>query len=246
MVAVAALLALGMCGSAAPAGAQVQLLPDLRMAKLSTIKVDTTTMPGHRLLRYTAIMVNVGKGPVEVRGQRPTTAGQMKVTQRIYATGGGFTDRATTIAMQFAGDGHEHWHSLDMEGGTLVRLDNGTKAAALVKHGFCFFDNLDFRLTLPGAPQSPQYTPANACAMDDPQALTVKMGLSVGWGDVYPASINLQWIDITGVPNGRYKLRATANPKHLVTESSITNNSAWANVRITSTGVTVLSYGPGA
>jgi hypothetical protein len=245
-VAAAALLAFAAGGSTAPARAQVQLLPDLRMAKLTTIQLDTKTMPGHRLLRYTAVMVNVGTGPVEVRGTRASTSGQMTVVQRIYDDAGGFTDRPTTIAMQYAGDGHNHWHSLDMEGGTLNRLDNGARAAALVKHGFCFFDNLNFRLTLPGAPQAPQYTFSNACAMNDPQALSVMMGLSVGWGDVYPASINLQWIDITGVPNGRYKLRATANPRHLVSESSLTNNSVWANIRITSTGVTVLKRGPGA
>ena len=65
VVAVAAAFVAGLSGSAAPAHAQAQpLLPDLGMARLSTIKLDTTTMPGHRLLRYTATMVDVGQGPV--------------------------------------------------------------------------------------------------------------------------------------------------------------------------------------
>jgi hypothetical protein len=246
VVAVVAALTAGLSGSAAPAHAQAQpLLPDLGMAKLTTIKLDTTTMPGHRLLRYTATMVDVGQGPVEVRGSRPDTSSQMTAVQRIYDSGGGFTDHATSIQMQYAGDGHNHWHSLDMEGGTLARLDNGKKVGALVKHGFCFFDNLAYRLTLPGAPATTQYTASNSCAMNNPNALSVTMGLSVGWGDVYPASINLQWIDITGLPNGRYKLRATADPRHLISESSYTNNSVWAKIKITTTGVTVLSAGPG-
>ena len=50
----------------------------------------------------------------------------------------------------------------------------------------------------------------------------------------------------TGLPNGKYRLTATADPKHLVQESSYTNNSASAAIRITNTGVTILSTSPGA
>ena len=243
----AAVVVLAVALAAAPpaAGAQ-QMLPDLAMAKLSTIRLDTTTMPGHRLLRYTAVMVDIGAGPVEVRGSRSSSSGKMTVVQRIYDSAGGHTDVPTTIAMQYAGDGHEHWHSLNMEGGSLARLDNGVKVGALAKHGFCFFDNVAFRLTLTGSPASPFYTSANSCGFGDPTALNVMMGLSVGWGDMYSASTNFQWIDITGLPNGKYRLTAKADPQHLVRESSYTNQGAWAKIRITTTGVTVLSYGPGA
>jgi hypothetical protein len=57
---------------------------------------------------------------------------------------------------------------------------------------------------------------------------------------------NYQWIDITGLPNGRYRLTATADPGHLVKESSYANKAAWARIRITDASVTVLRYGPGA
>jgi hypothetical protein len=39
-----------------------------------------------------------------------------------------------------------------MEGGTLAHVDSGGTVSALAKHGFCFFDNVKYRLTLPGAP----------------------------------------------------------------------------------------------
>lgn len=234
-----------MLGSASPAVGAQALLPDLRMAKLTTIKLDTTTRPGHRLLRYTATMVNIGPGALEVRGSRPDTSSTMSVVQRIYNDDGTHTDVAKPIAMQYAGDGHEHWHSLNMEGGRLVRLDN-TQVGALAKHGFCFFDNVAYNLSLPGAPGSPFYTSSTSCAMHDPSALQVMMGLSVGWGDMYSAQTNFQWIDITGLPNGTYRLSATADPRHLVSEASYTNNSASARIKLTSTGVTVLAYGPGA
>jgi hypothetical protein len=240
-----ALLVFGLAGTV-PAGGAQTALPDLGMAKLSTVTLDTTTLPGHRLLRYTAVMVNIGQGRLEVRGGRPDTASQMTVVQRIYNTDNSFTDVPTAIKQQYAGDGHNHWHSLNMEGGTLVRLDNGKRVGALAKHGFCFFDNVKFRLSLPGAPAGAQDTPTNSCAFGDPSSLNVMMGLSVGWGDQYSASTNFQWIDITGLPNGKYRLTATADPRHLVSEASYTNNSAWARIRITTGGVTVLQYGPGA
>ena len=49
----------------------------------------------------------------------------MTVVQRIYNTDGSYTDRPTSIAQQYAGDGHDHWHSLNMEGGALVHVDTG-------------------------------------------------------------------------------------------------------------------------
>jgi hypothetical protein len=238
-------LVVAFSGAVPAAGAQA-VLPDLGMAKLSTITIDTATMPGHRLLRYTAVMVNIGTGALEVRGTRPDTSSQMTVVQRIYNDDATFSDVPKSIRMHYAGDGHTHWHSMDMEGGALVRLDNGKRVGALAKHGFCFYDNVAFRLALANAPQTPQYTGQNSCGYRTPSALNVTMGLSIGWGDMYAAQTNFQWIDITNLPNGRYRLTATADPKHLVSEASYTNNSASARIRINGTSVTVLSYSPGA
>jgi hypothetical protein len=67
-----------------------------------------------------------------------------------------------------------------------------------------------YRLTLPGAPATAHYVPGKSCAFGNPGALSVMMGLSVGWGDQYSASTNFQWIDTTGLPNGRSRLTATA------------------------------------
>jgi hypothetical protein len=234
-------------GSAPPAVAASPLLPDLGIARLSTVKIDTTTMPGHKLLRYTAVMVNVGAGPFEVIGSRPNTSTtDMSVVQRISDSSGSHTDVPAGTVMYYAGDGHTHWHTRDIEGGTLVRLDNGVKVGTLAKHGFCFFDNVKHRLTLPGAPQSATYVQPPSCSPKQPNALTTSMGLSVGWGDSYPASTTLQWIDITGLPNGKYRLTASADPGHVVSETSYANNSTWARIRITADRVTVLQYGPGA
>jgi hypothetical protein len=243
------ILAAGLWAGTAPASAAADpLLPDLGMAQVSGVKIDTTTMPGHTLLRYTAIMVDVGTGPLELIGSRPdTSTPTMSVVQRIQDSSGTSSDVPVATTMFYAGDGHNHWHTQDIEGGWLIRLDNGVKVGALAKHGFCFYDNVKYRLTLPGAPQTPFWTNA-ACDPRQPDALSADMGLSVGWGDSYPASTNFQWIDITGLSSGRYRLRMKADPKSVIQESNETNNGAWANLQINAQTdtVTVLHVGPGA
>ena len=246
IVVMAALIAAGLAAGAPAAGAATLRRPDLGMAKLSTISIDTTTRPGRRLLRYTAVMVDVGAGPLELIGSRPdTSTATMSVVQRTYDTAGGYVDTPVGTTMFYSGDGHNHWHTSDIEGGTLARLDNGRKVGALAKHGFCFFDNVKYRLTLSGAPQTAHYL-NSGCDPSQPNALSADMGLSVGWGDSYPATTNLQWIDTTGLKNGKYLLTATANPGNVIVESNTSNNSAWARIRITDNTVTVLRYGPGA
>jgi hypothetical protein len=229
-----------------PATAASQLLPDMRMAKLTTIRSDEKTMPGHRLLRYTAQIVNVGNGPVEARGTRPdTSTPTMSVVQRIYDDSGGSTDLPSSTHMFWAGDGHNHWHLFDMEQGVLTPFSNGNRVGTSAKEGFHFADGNAFDLSLPNAPQSKVYLACGgrSCNID---ALSVKEGISVGWSDIYASGVAFQWIDITGVPNGKYILTVTADPNGYFEESDTTNNSASATIRITSTFVSVLSYSGGA
>ncbi|HSQ01483.1 MAG TPA: lysyl oxidase family protein [Candidatus Dormibacteraeota bacterium] len=57
-------------------------------------------------------------------------------------------------------------------------------------------------------------------------------GISAGWADVYNRGLDCQWIDITGVPSGRYVLSVTINPAHVIQEHDYSNNSATAEVVI--------------
>jgi hypothetical protein len=59
-------------------------------------------------------------------------------------------------------------------------------------------------------------------------------GLVPGWEDIYGASLECQWLDITGVPPGDYQLRVTVNPNQLFTESDYGNNAAVVPVSVTS------------
>lgn len=71
------------------------------------------------------------------------------------------------------------------------------------------------------------------------------MGISVRWGDIYRSTIAFQWIDITGMPSGDYIIKIIADPPWKTggrfLESNESNNRGWAKIRITKTGVSVLS-----
>jgi hypothetical protein len=220
------------------------LLPDLRMAKLEDLKIQVTS--GRHLLRFTTIIVNVGDGPLEVHGYRPNTStALMSTVQRIYDSTGGYRDVPTPAVMYFAGDGHYHWHVGYLETYQLKLLDNPDVIGTGAKHGFCFFDNVDYNLDLPGAPQSVQYR-REGCG--NAGSLQVEEGLSVSWGDAYRSNLPDQYIDITGLPDGSYRLRAIADATHWFEEINQNNNSTWVDLKFSGSGtkVEVLRYGPSA
>jgi hypothetical protein len=135
-----------------------------------------------------------------------------------------------------------------MQAYRLERLD-GEATAVSEKHGFCLWDNYRGDPTLPGTPQ----TTAFSCPMslDDGE---IRMGLSVGWRDVYHASLPDQFIDVTGLESGRYRLWAEADPASadrpngLFEESDEANNLTWADLDFDfeAGSVLVVGYGPSA
>lgn len=234
-------------------------LPDLGMAPLRNLSVENRSN-GQHLLRFDAIIVNVGTGPFEVLGNRTEASDPTMdtVTQRIFDSEGAYREvpatntspdtpgYGTSAQMVFGGDGHNHWHVKNLEDYELDRLDNGAKVGTGAKSGFCFYDNSAYRLTLDDAPQNPVYT---GCGDNDD--LTVKTGLSIGWGDLYSANLPDQYIDITGLSSGQYRLWARADPSDWFTESSNSNNYTWTDIQLTKNkkgkySVTVKAQGPSA
>jgi Lysyl oxidase len=226
-------------GKSADAAAS-DLLPDLEMAKLTNIQIQNRTN-GRRWLRFDTVITNTGAGKFELHGSRPSTAyTNMSVSQWIFNSAGGYriVGPITGAQMYYAGDGHNHWHVRNLERYTLTRLSDGTQVGTGAKQGFCFYDNVRF-----GSTQSAYY---NGCGNNQPGALKVKVGLSRGWGDKYGWKLVGQYIDITGLPDGSYRLKTTADPSNWFVESSDDNNETWADLLIQGKSVTVLQYGPSA
>ena len=145
-------LTLALLASPGSASAASDRLPDLAMAKLQHIVTDNTT-DGRRLLRFIAIIVNVGVGPMELRSRRTDTSSSWTSRQVIYNDAGGSRTVATpSVQLVYGGDGHNHWQVKDLERYRLVPT-GGTTGRTGNKARFCFFDNYKYKLTLPGAPQ---------------------------------------------------------------------------------------------
>ena len=226
--------------------------PDLRMAQIPDVTINNT---GSQLqLRFSATIVNVGSGPMELFASRSTAASGFAVSQRVYDTDGGSTLLPVGGAsLVWGGDGHSHWHIRDLENYELDRLDNGSKVGTGEKSGFCFFDTTAFRLSLPGAPANQVYTPGTVCGANDQSATSLKMGISVGWGDRYGTNLPDQYIDVTDLNSGNYRLVATADAGGQFTESDENNNTTWVDLKLTlnhkgkgngGNKVSVIGYGP--
>jgi hypothetical protein len=215
-------------------------LPDLGMAHLRHFSIEKRPN-GVRWLRFSAIIVNVGAGPFRAHGYARDADGELKVDQVIRTRSRTWVRHETAAKMYFGGDGHNHWHVRDLEQYVL----EGTKTGRLYgeKHGFCFYDNFRYKVKALGGPSSPIYTSANSC--NTRKNGTVRMGLSKGWGDIYPSTIVDQYIDITGLPAGEYTVTATADWANWFIESNESNNSTTARIRISKADVTVLDRGVG-
>ena len=226
------------------------LLPDLQMAPPTDFSIERRPKGG-RWLRFETTVVNRGAGVFDVYGfdagadaDATDSTYDYAVTQRIQdsAADGGWADHSTAATMFYQGDGHNHWH---VEGLQLWQLSfeqtidqPGDVLRTGKKIGFCFWDNYQ----LPGAGPR-HYLPSTTSACLETEG-TVPMGLSVGWGDTYPAGITFQYIDIGGLPYGDYWLTVTADPDSEFLESSESNNTTQEKIRISRKGVTVLETPP--
>lgn len=238
--------------SAAAETAVADRLPDLRMLQPTELRIERAAT-GERLLRFTTVFVNVGAGPFEVRGSRACTSlvtcPRMSVRQRFQRRDGTWHLEPTTARMKLeVGDHHNHWHVVGMERFALFDPLQPAGGSPLrgQKFGFCFFDTRPYRLDLPGAPTARHYVESgtgdnNGCgtAAD----LRTRMGLSVGWQDIYPWNFAGQYVDISGVPAGDYLLCVTADPKDRFAESNDANNQAWRLLHLEGGSVTVLDGG---
>lgn len=220
------------------------LYPDMGMAPLSSLLVGVDG-EGRVFLRFSATLVNVGPGPLLVAAHRPFPFTEdWEVVQRIEDATGGYSERRMAARLLFGGDGHDHWHVVGAEAHQLETMD-GQIVGGLVKSGFCYFDNVDYRTTLPGAPAAATHSATECGTRFDRD---IAMGLSVGWGDEYQWYLLDQTIEITGVPDGRYRLRAIADPADHVVESDETNNDTWTVVDLATVDgarrVEVVEQGP--
>jgi lysyl oxidase len=154
----------------------------------------------------------------------------MKAVQEVLRSDGSskFFKHAGRIQW-WSQPGHHHFHYLGFMTYELRRVDGYKRLRPAQKGGFCLMDDYDASdwdpdHNPPGKPPAPVFT--ENCRPDEPDALTVDEGISVGYGDYYNPLLEGQSIDLTGVPDGRYDLVILANKTKSIRESTYKNNGA--------------------
>jgi hypothetical protein len=216
-----------------------ELIPDLD--QWAPTNVYVTFHGKRRVLAFQSAVANVGKGAVWIEGRRKRTQPTMTAWQLVRRTDGTVHTLPSAGYMRYdVAPTHSHWHFHPFERYELWKR-GGTRALARDhKQGFCFGDR--HRLAHGVAP----HFRAGDCGLFKPRLLSVQEGTSVGYVDIYPAEYHGQWIDVTGIPDGRYDLVHTVNPEFALRERSYTNNQASVRVDLRGGAVRVLKSCPGS
>jgi len=161
------------------------LCPDLIMAAPANIYVQRAG--GRTFLHATNAILNIGRGPAELRGHR-TGRFTMGAVQVIHRTNGSRVIVRTGAHLGWKaipGQGH-YWKfryaarfalwSVDSDGNPVKRVRTGEKQY------YCLRD-LEHRK--PGMRRSPSRAVYPSCNQNAGQQ-KVTLGTSVGWADVYP------------------------------------------------------------
>jgi hypothetical protein len=193
-------------------------------------------------LRFDQIVANVGRGPIEIAYDVPSGAAPepelpFQVSQRVYNSDGTFVDRpGGTVNYHTI---HAHYHYSSFATAMLWRSNrNGAKlggvpVAASHKVSFCMADIRIDAWGEKGDGPRKYYAPdclfpyASNGVIDE-----YRQGINNGWADVYDWYIPDQYIEVTGVPNGYYRLEFCADPFNEIEEEDETNNCVVNHIRL--------------
>jgi hypothetical protein len=198
------------------------LLPDL-FPLADTIRnsnyLDTTTQAGRVLLRLATEVANIGEGPLEIWGGDTSGASQ-SVFQRIYREDGTTRDRLSGSFEFHPSHGHIHFEGFATYNLREVNRDGsvGDIVASGGKTSFCLINLRHPFPDLTGQAQIADGRGGDSCGQIQ--------GISVGYSDVYPASLPDQWIDVTNVASGSYWLEVISDPDNNLVENDESNNIA--------------------
>lgn len=206
------------------------LLPDLKTSwlRLLSAELDTATIPGRTLLRFSNAIPNRGRGPLELRGGA-IIGDKQEVFQRVYREDKTHWDRLAGWFIHHPQ--HNHIHFEDFAQYRLREITKNGGIGNIVVEGkktsYCVRDSLIHNPFRKGFSFKSKYKTCDSEIQ----------GISVGWADLYRRSLYDQWLDITGVADGHYWLESEANPEHLILEKNTENNTA--RIRICIIGDTV-------
>jgi Lysyl oxidase len=226
-----AVCAVGLAASAGhprQAAPESERLPDLDQEVPSALEVTAGGRPGRPIYRlgFRSAVSNVGAGPLIVSGERLRTARPAMTADQLIEQANAPESVVEDVGRlrYVRSEDHEHWHLLRFERYELHRAGERQRRVADRKTGFCLGDRYSTGLDLPAQPPAPVYT--SRCGLGATARLRLVEGISVGYGDDYPANLEGQWLPLTGLEAGRYVLVHRVNAGRRLRESSYANNAA--------------------
>lgn len=207
-----------------------------------SIEVNSEEPAGAKLLlRFNGYVHNKGPGALDFRGSRAAppnlsepASPPMEVFQRIYeypsTEGPPPTEESTPhknepsngVMEYVTADGHEHWHLQRVAYYSLWNAATTAEVAPAQKVGFCLEDSEHVEENR--GPSKEVYSDTvppyrDFCQKKKPEATSLFEGISEGWRDLYTSNLAFQWVDVSNVLPGEYRLRAEVDPEHFIQEA---------------------------
>jgi len=216
-----AIAALLLNGTTVAQSGGTPLYPDI-VEQISHLQIQNEHK--REMLRFSTTHINVGEGPLQVRGGGQVAScviDQIFYAQCTHSTQEVLDAAGRIVLTHPAGVAifhpeHNHWHQsavalFEIRAGGI----NGPALSVGTKITFCLVDNDQTVLVKKGSSRA--YFDCNA----------ELQGISVGWSDDYHQSTEGQELDITGAPEGIYYLIHQADPENHWLETDEYNNLAW-------------------
>jgi hypothetical protein len=197
-------------------------------------------------LRFDQIIANEGKGPLELwfsapAGETPEPEETFPVSQRVRSSNGTTQDQPAGEVEFHAVHGHFHYSSFattelwrsNRQGAKLGRapLSDGRKVS------FCVADIRIDKWAEKGDGPRTYYAPDCLFPASSDGVLDhFKQGLTPGWADVYDWYIPDQYIEVSGVPDGYYRLEFCADPDNSIEEEDEDNNCLVNHIKLSGMG----------
>lgn len=160
---------------------------------------------GHRHLTFSICVANRGRGPL-ILEMRKTSKNRAKVAQLVPDDTKPrelWERRDAGSAVRDTQPDHNHWHYDAFLQYRLKSIRTGKFVGSPRKQSFCLEDVAKLRSDAPrrGFTRCP-----------NPRASVGTMGITPGWGDVYWDGVQEQFIEVKGLPPGRYWLECIVDP----------------------------------
>lgn len=210
-------------------GAPVQWLPDLIVdpAAFADRSIDSNAIPGRLVLRFRSSIPNIGLGEFRIVSTGEGTGDGIHTTVAQVVQWSDFNTNAVLL------NDHVLYNTatlhMDVKWWVRYRIREllpGNGVGPVLAHGAKPSINVTsstaYDTTLPNAP-----APGDRLFGSGPI-----QGISVGYTDIYPKSLPLQWVDISHLPAGDYWLEMEVDAGNGIQESDDTNNIARAIINL--------------